>query len=92
VTPGSRRRNRTNSWTHLLNVRPHLIAQRIFHRAARLPVDFVKALLNHTDKGVTGIYARWHTFEEKREAVMAIEAAVLPLMPKANALAAWAPA
>ena len=51
-------------------------------------VDFVKALLNHTDKGVTGIYARWHTFEEKREAVMAIEAAVLPLMPKANALAA----
>jgi len=59
-----------------------------FHRAARLPVDFVKAFLNHTDKGVTGIYARWHTFEEKREAVMAIEAAVLPLMPKANALAA----
>ena len=60
----------------------------VFHRAARLPVDFVKAFLNHTDKGVTGIYARWHTFEEKREAVMAIEAAVLPLMPKANALAA----
>jgi hypothetical protein len=30
--------------------------------------------------GVTGIYARWHMFEEKREAVMAIEAAVLPLM------------
>jgi hypothetical protein len=29
---------------------------------------------------VTGIYARWHMFEEKREAVMAIEAAVLPLM------------
>jgi hypothetical protein len=23
---------------------------------------------------VTGIYARWHMFEEKREAVMAIEA------------------
>jgi hypothetical protein len=37
---------------------------------------------------VTGIYARWHTFEEKREAVIAIEAAALPLMPKANALAA----
>jgi integrase len=48
-------------------------------QAARLPVDFVKALLNHNDKGVTGIYARWHMFEEKREAVMAIEAAVLPL-------------
>ena len=45
-----------------------------------LPVDFVKALLNHNDKGVTGVYARWHMFEEKREAVMAIEAAVLPLM------------
>jgi len=27
-------------------------------------------------------------FEEKREAVMAIEAAVLPLMPKAKALTA----
>jgi hypothetical protein len=29
---------------------------------------------------VTGIYARWHMFEEKREAVMAIEAALLPRM------------
>ncbi len=48
-------------------------------QAARLPVDFVKALLNHNDKGVTGIYARWHMFEEKREAVMAIEAAVSQL-------------
>jgi integrase len=45
-------------------------------QAARMPVDFVKALLNHNDKGVTGIYARWHMFEEKREAVMAIEAAM----------------
>jgi hypothetical protein len=34
------------------------------------------------DGRLTGIYARWHMFEEKREAVMAIEAAVLPLMPK----------
>jgi hypothetical protein len=33
---------------------------------------------------VTGVYARWHMFEEKREAVIAIEAAVLPLMPKAK--------
>jgi hypothetical protein len=48
-------------------------------------VDFVKALLNHNDKGVTGIYARWRMFEEKREAVLAIEAAVLPLMPIAIA-------
>ncbi len=45
-------------------------------QAARLPVDFVKALLNHNDNGVTGIYARWHMFEEKREAVFAIEAQV----------------
>jgi hypothetical protein len=44
--------------------------------------------LNHNDKGVTGIYARWHMFEEKLETVKAIEAAVLPLMPKAKALAA----
>jgi hemerythrin superfamily protein len=48
-------------------------------------VDFVKALLNHNDEGVTGIYARWRMFEEKREAVLAIEAAVLPLMPIAIA-------
>jgi hypothetical protein len=34
-------------------------------QAARLPVDFVKALLNHNDKGVTGIYG-WHMF--RREA------------------------
>jgi hypothetical protein len=26
------------------------------------------------DGRLTGIYARWHMFEEKREAVMAIEA------------------
>jgi hypothetical protein len=58
-------------------------------QAARLPVDFVKALLNHNDKGVTAIYARWHMFEEKREAVMAIEAAVLPLMPQPNTPAAY---
>jgi integrase len=49
-------------------------------QAARLPIDFVKALLNHNDKGVTGVYARHHMFEEKREAVLAIETAVLPLM------------
>jgi len=29
---------------------------------------------------------RWHMFEEKREAVMAIEAAVSLLIPGANAL------
>jgi hypothetical protein len=51
-------------------------------QAGRLPTDFVKALLNHNDKGVTGVYARWHMFEEKLEAVIAIEAAVLPLMPE----------
>ena len=42
----------------------------------------MKALMNHNDKGVTGTYARWHMFEEKRDAVIAIEAAVLPLMPE----------
>jgi hypothetical protein len=34
------------------------------------------------DGRLTGIYARWHMFEEKHEAVMAIEAAVSPLMPE----------
>jgi hypothetical protein len=42
--------------------------------------NFVK-FLNHNDKGVTGVNARWHMFEEKRETVMAIEAAKLLLMP-----------
>ena len=51
-------------------------------QAARPPVDFVKALLNHNDKGVTGIYARWRIPKEKREAVTAIEAAVLPLIDR----------
>jgi hypothetical protein len=41
----------------------------------------VKALLNHQDGDVTAIYARWHMLDEKREAVLAVEAAVLPLMP-----------
>src|SRR5205085_11399342 len=49
-------------------------------QAARLPVDYVKALLNHNDKGVTGVYARWHMFEEKREAALAIEATTLSLL------------
>jgi integrase len=51
-------------------------------QAARLPIDFVKALLNHNDKGVTGVYARWHMFEEKREAVNVICAKTLPLLDK----------
>ena len=45
-------------------------------QAARLPIDFVKALLNHNVKGVTGVYARWHMFEEKREAVNAINSKI----------------
>jgi hypothetical protein len=45
-------------------------------RKLRLRSTSFKALLNHNDKGVTGIYARWHMFEEKREVVLAIEAAV----------------
>jgi len=37
---------------------------------------------------VTGIYARWDMFDEKREAMLATETAVLPLMPAPTALAA----
>jgi integrase len=44
-------------------------------QSRRVLRDYVKALLNHRDEDVTAIYARWHMFEEKREAVMAIEAA-----------------
>jgi integrase len=53
-------------------------------QSLRVPRDYVKALLNHKDGDVTSIYARWHMFEEKREAAMAIEAAVLPLMALAG--------
>jgi integrase len=49
-------------------------------QSRRVLRDYVKALLNHSDGDVTAIYARWHMFPEKREAVMAIEAAVLSLM------------
>jgi hypothetical protein len=37
---------------------------------------------------VTAIYTRWHIFDEKREAVMAIEAAASLLMPIPKALTA----
>ena len=57
-------------------------------QSLRVPRDYVKALLNHKDGDVTSIYARWHMFDEKREAAMAIEAAVLPLMSAPVALAA----
>jgi integrase len=52
-------------------------------QSLRIPRDYVKALLNHKDGDVTAIYARWHMFEEKREAALAIETAVMPLMPAA---------
>jgi integrase len=58
-------------------------------QSLRVPRDHVKALLNHKDGDVTAIYARWHMFDEKREATLAIEAAVLPLTrPAPAALAA----
>ncbi|MBN8991617.1 MAG: site-specific integrase [Rhizobiales bacterium] len=57
-------------------------------QSMRVPKDHVKALLNHNDGDVTSIYARWHMFDEKREASLAIEAAVLPLMPAPAAHAA----
>jgi hypothetical protein len=56
-------------------------------RADRYATD-VKALLNHKDDDVTAIYARWHMFEEKREAALAIEAGVLLLPAAPVALAA----
>ena len=49
-------------------------------QSLRVPRDNAKALLNHKDGDVTAIYARWHMFDEKREASLAIEAAVLPLI------------
>jgi integrase len=57
-------------------------------QSQRIPRDYVKALLNHKDGDVTSIYARWHMFDEKREAMLAIEAALLPLMTVPVALAA----
>jgi integrase len=57
-------------------------------QSLRIPRDYVKALLNHKDGDVTAIYARWHMFEEKREAAIAIEAAVVPLMSAPLPLAA----
>jgi integrase len=57
-------------------------------QSLRVPKDYVKALLNHNDGDVTSIYARWHMFDEKREAVVAIETALLPLLSAPLALAA----
>ena len=57
-------------------------------QSLRIPRDYVKALLNHKDGDVTAIYARWHMFEEKREAAIAIETAVLPLLSAPTAFAA----
>jgi hypothetical protein len=55
-------------------------------QSQRVPRDYVKALLNYSDGDVTAIYARWHIFDEKREAATAIEAAVLPLISASSAL------
>jgi hypothetical protein len=38
---------------------------------------------------VTAIYARWHMFDEKREAVLGVETAVLP--PDVGAGCFWQP-
>jgi len=61
-----------------------------FAQSMRVPREYVKALLNHRDEDVTATYARWHMVPEKREAVMAIEAAVLQLMPAPAGLPASA--
>jgi integrase len=57
-------------------------------QSMRIRRDYVKALLNHKDGDVTSVYARWHMFDEKREAVVAIETALLPLLSAPLALAA----
>jgi len=42
----------------------------------------IDARRHHYDEGVTGIYARWHMFEEKHEAVMAADGAVSSMVQK----------
>jgi integrase len=72
-------------WVHRLT--PHDLRRTAatLAQSLRIQRDYVKTLLNHKDQDVTSIYARRHIFEEKREAVMAIEAAVLPFIPEALA-------
>jgi hypothetical protein len=55
-------------------------------QSLRIPRDYVKALLNHSDGDVTAVNARWHMSQEKLEAVLAIEQGVLPLMPTVPAV------
>jgi integrase len=57
-------------------------------QSLRIQRDYVKALLNHKDDDVTAIYARWHMFDEKREAALAIEAALSSLPTTSLDLAA----
>ncbi|OSI69931.1 tyrosine-type recombinase/integrase [Bradyrhizobium canariense] len=57
-------------------------------QSLRIQRDYVKALLNHKDDDVTAIYARWHMFDEKREAALAIEKALSSLAAKRLDLAA----
>ena len=64
----------------MLYIKDFLVAGGALHSVSNQSVCFQR-LTGRLDR-VTGIYARWHMFEEKREAVMAIEAAVLPLMPE----------
>jgi integrase len=66
----------------LAKLTPHDLRRSAANLAQSLRIlrDFVKALLNHSDGDATVLYARWHMFDEEREAT-AIAAAVLPLMP-----------
>jgi integrase len=66
-------------WLHRLTSQDLWRTAATLAQSLRIQRDYVKALLNHKDQDVTLIYARWHMFEEKREAVLAIESAVLPL-------------
>ncbi len=44
-----------------------------------VPSDHVEAVLNHTAKGVRGIYQRWHLLPEKKAALLTVEAFIATL-------------
>src|SRR5882672_3508570 len=71
---------RRHTANNMLYIKDFLVAGGALHSVSNQSVCFQR-LTGRLDR-VTGIYARWHMFEEKREAIMAIEAAVLPLMPE----------
>jgi hypothetical protein len=67
--------------------KPVLVAGERYIQSPPIQSDCFQRLTGRPDL-VIGVYCRWHMFEEKREVVMTVEAAVLPLMPILKALAA----